>query len=83
MDGGKPSCTTLYGAAPGFMLCMETATTCRFAATTGGGACKAMCEGLGGLCIDQDDNGTDLCVATTLTDDCNTTRQTAICVCNR
>ncbi|HVU03513.1 MAG TPA: hypothetical protein VHE30_17260 [Polyangiaceae bacterium] len=81
-DSGT-SCDALYSAAPGYVLCTETATTCRFGANTNGGSCRTVCSDLGGNCLDQDDNGNDACTATNPTDDCNTTRQNAICVCTR
>jgi hypothetical protein len=65
------------------MLCSETATDCRFAATTSGSNCGALCTQLGGTCIDADDNGTMPCVATNTADTCATNRGTTICVCSK
>jgi hypothetical protein len=72
-----------YGSATGYMLCSETTTECRFAATTSGSNCGALCTSLGGTCIDGDDNGAMPCVATTTADTCATNRTTTICVCSK
>jgi hypothetical protein len=56
--GPRPTCTDEYGSAPGFVLCVETDTTCDFNLDTGGTtSCDATCTALGGGCIQAFDNG--------------------------
>ena len=78
-----PSCDELYGAAPGYLLCMETPDECHFAAATNGGNCNAMCSMFQGTCIDAFDNSAGCTVLVPNLDDCTTNRGTEICVCSR
>jgi hypothetical protein len=83
-DAGLRRCAAKYGAASGYVLCTETATTCRFFATTAGGTCNTLCANLGGTCSDQDnDDGVNPCAIGDPTDTCATPRTNAICVCAR
>jgi len=58
--GGSPiaSCTSQYGAAPGFVLCKETSTECEFSTVLDSlTSCTAVCGGLGGECMTVWRNG--------------------------
>lgn len=81
--GAPPSCQELYGAAPGYELCMETPEECHFAALTNGGDCNAMCGLFGGTCIDAFDNSTGCNIIRPDMDTCETDRGSEICVCSR
>lgn len=78
-----PSCSALYGMAPGFVLCNETPTTCVIAVNTGGNNCDNLCSNFGGRCLAADDNDIPLCVAIASSDNCTTNRTTEICTCTR
>ncbi len=81
-----PSCDELYGAAPDYILCMETERECHFNATTNG-HCHDMCMSLGGLCLgafnNPNDPGDECMIIEPNTDTCSTVRGTEICVCNK
>jgi len=84
-DAPPPSCADIYGEAPGYVLCVETAVDCAFNATTAGGTCADMCATYGGTCLAAYDNenlpGTE---CTPIGEDtCATARQTEICICTR
>lgn len=52
-DAGPPSCDSLYGAAPGYMLCEERARECELVSQLDGmRTCGTTCAALGGRCID-------------------------------
>lgn len=81
-----PTCDQLYGAAPSYVLCAETPTTCEFNARTDGSNCNDMCSRYGGICVDAHDNNSvagEECQIQGLNDDCTTLRSTEICVCTR
>lgn len=87
-DLGAPSarrsCEALFGDAPGFRLCDETASTCSFNATTDGGTCDQMCQSLGSQCVGALDNEGASCHALSGSyDTCQSRRETEICVCER
>jgi hypothetical protein len=83
-DAGPPTCDTTFGTLPGYTLCTQTATTCRFAATVGAGACRVLCTSRRSACFDQDGNDTAAaCTVTVAADTCDTPRTHAICVCGR
>jgi hypothetical protein len=82
-SGGGPTCDELYGAAPGYLLCLETADECHFNATTGGGNCNTMCSLFGGTCLDAFDNSEGCEVIRPDMDTCATNRSTEICVCTK
>lgn len=79
--GDGPSCDELYGAAPGYVLCMETDDACHFNANTSGGNCTEMCTMLGGVCLDAFDNSDSCTILRPDMDTCETDRSTEICVC--
>jgi hypothetical protein len=85
--GPSPSCDELYGGAPGYILCMESDSECRFNATTGGGDCNMMCAQFLGTCIEAFDNpndpGDECDIVRPNSDDCNTDRGTELCVCSK
>jgi hypothetical protein len=79
-------CDQMYGAAPDYVLCWETDTTCAFNAYTAGGDCDSMCSALGGTCVDAHDNPNDPgteCQVIQDDDDCFTNRTTEICECSK
>ncbi len=82
VDSLPPSCTERYGQAPGFMLCEETAHSCRFYCTGGGTSCNTIC-GMGqGVCISAHDNAQDSCTPK-VPGSCYYPYQDAICTCAR
>lgn len=79
-----PTCNELYGAAPGYLLCMETAFACQFLAVTNGDDCNTMCSLFGGTCLAAFDNSAGTCeVIEPNTDTCDTNRGDEICECSR
>ena|GEM_PF-4879266 len=77
------TCAELYGMAPDYQLCSETADSCSFNALTDGGNCADMCAAYGGVCLTAyDNNNTDVCVSQG-EDTCQTNRHNEICVCSR
>jgi hypothetical protein len=82
--GASPSCNELYGAAPGYILCMETGDECHFSAQTNGGDCNEMCAMFGGVCLAAFDDGPGSCVVVRPNmDTCDTDRATEICACTK
>ena len=90
-DAAKPdtkrSCDQIYGTAPGYVLCKETATTCEFNANTNPD-CHTICTSYAGqTCLGAFDNplsaGQECNVKPGSNDDCFTTNSTEICVCSR
>jgi len=86
----KKSCQERYGQAASYLLCQETATTCRFNANikiaTAAGTCEALCAQYGGTCLaayDNPDGAGNECTALSTPDTCATQRTTEICVCSR
>ncbi|MEX1365223.1 MAG: hypothetical protein AB1Z98_19000 [Nannocystaceae bacterium] len=86
-SGSPATCDELYGNAPGYVLCEETDTECRFNATTGGGTCNEVCADFGGMCLaafdNPNDRGRECVVIEPNTDTCATERSTELCVCSR
>jgi len=86
-DGAPPSCNTLYGAVPEYLLCAETTTECRFSAATAGASCETLCGQYGGACLDADGNPSSSvgdCSVDAPGDDCSSSGNTSeICVCER
>jgi len=79
-----PTCFDIYGAAPGYVLCEETLSTCEFNANTGGGNCDTMCQSYGGACLEAFDNIDPVCERRGYWgDDCSSNRGNEICVCTR
>jgi len=78
----QKSCDTLYGAAPGYQLCEETAASCKLNASTSGSNCKVLCASLGGTCLAAFDNDSG-CNIISWSDTCETNRSTEICECSR
>ncbi len=80
----RPGCEAQFGEAPGFVLCEETATTCRFNAFTDGGTCDDLCRNFGARCLGAFDNEGPSCTPfPESSDTCQTPRQTEICICER
>ena len=78
------SCENLFGAAPEFMLCEETAQTCSFNVRLDQSTCHQLCRRLGSTCVGALDNNASNCEAVSnSTDTCLTQRQTEICICER
>ena len=81
--GTAPSCITLYGAAPDFLLCAETATSCRFLRNSNPARpCDTVCSTYGGTCIDADNGDPGSCAISGAAD-CSTSLTSSICVCSR
>jgi hypothetical protein len=82
-----PSCDDLFGAAPGYIYCMETPAACYFNADTGGSNCNAMCTMLGSVCVEAFDNpneaGQECVMIRGSTDTCDTNRGTELCACSK
>lgn len=77
-------CATAFGDAPGFQLCSEGEDRCAFNATTDGGNCNDMCSRFNARCLGALDNEGSSCTANPDSmDDCNTNRNTEICICER
>lgn len=85
-SGSAASCDELYGAAPDYILCMETDTECHFNATTNGN-CNDMCAMFMGTCVAAFDNpnsaGQECDIIEPNTDTCDTNRGTEICACSK
>lgn len=78
------SCIDLFGNAPDFILCEETATTCSFNALTNMGTCEEMCNRFDSKCVGALDNDGARCIPIPNSmDTCQTPRQTEICICER
>ena len=76
-------CDRLYGSLPQYTLCEQTDTLCEFAVRTNSQTCNIVCSGVGGECVDAFDNDIPVCLPTGIRDDCDTERQTEICLCTR
>lgn len=82
--GRRSSCDDLYGSAPGYVYCAETAISCEFSANTNGGDCNDLCLSLGGICLEAYDNADPVCMRRPeFGDDCFTDRGNEICICSR
>jgi hypothetical protein len=80
-----PACDDTYGMVPEYLLCEETATTCKFNALTNGGNCLDMCAAYGGTCITAFDNENGVgqeCIEV-IEETCTVLRTSEICVCTR
>ncbi len=88
-ESSRPTCREQFGDAPGFVLCAQTETTCRFNARTARsdtepGTCDEMCERFGSRCLAAFDNEDNNCEPIPGSNDtCSTPRQTEICECAR
>jgi hypothetical protein len=82
-DVPMPSCSDVFGSLGGFVLCTETATTCRFY-TTVDGTCNARCALVGAACVgaEDDDSAGEACDSLGATT-CSATGSDAICICSR
>lgn len=76
-------CDQVFGDAPEYELCAEEDASCRFAASTGGGTCREMCDRFGAECLEAFDNDQVPCEPQNAEppDTCDTPRSTEICVC--
>jgi hypothetical protein len=83
-DSGLPSCNSIYGTVAGYLLCVQTATTCRFlqVAATGAPSCTSVCAAHGGTCSSADNGDPGSC-GVTGTATCATLFASSICVCSR
>jgi hypothetical protein len=83
--GASLTCDELFGAAPGYILCMETPDACHFSAITGGGNCDQLCATFGSVCLGAFDNnnvvGQECTVIRPSMDTCATYREVELCVC--
>ena len=78
------SCSARYGAAKGFALCAESATTCEFSATLGGNKnCHDVCGQHGGGCLEQHGNGSNACGKSGKKSCSSTGKWDDICVCTK
>lgn len=85
-EGGTPaSCDDLFGAASGYVLCMEDASSCSFNVNTGGNSCTTICGSFGAVCIHALDNpaagGGQACVVQGDSFCDNASKADTICVC--
>ncbi len=81
--GSPPTCDSLYGAAPEYLLCAETATSCRFLRNSSPArTCETVCSTYGGTCIDADNGDPGSCTISGDAD-CTTSLSSSICVCSR
>ena len=77
-------CTELFGSAPGFIFCEETATTCSFNVRTNGGTCTQICAGFGTACVGAISNAGSCEGNPARNDTCETPRPVdEICICER
>lgn len=84
--GDPPTCAEIFGAASGYVLCMEDASSCAFNVNTGMNSCTTICSTYGETCLDAIDNpggaGTECTVQGPSFCD-NNSKGTTICVCSR
>lgn len=79
------SCDQRYGSAAGYIFCSSDATSCTFYVTTQNNNCGSLCTGLGGTCIDANDNSTTAgqeCVVANAAYTCGTRDNSLICTCS-
>jgi hypothetical protein len=76
------SCNDRYGAAPDYKLCLETATSCKFFATTNG-TCTTLCGAHQGTCLDASDGNPPWVCVNGGYSNCNDTHVDQICTCTR
>ncbi len=84
--GTSGSCNDLYGSLPGFVLCEQTATTCRFSFgnETTKFSCAAACAGGMAACLSEwEVNGVSCDVGTNPLLTCSTLHHEVVCVCAR
>lgn len=77
------SCTELFGGLSQFILCEETATSCRFTAVLGGVSCNDTCAGAGQTCIQAIRNASNVCEESEPGGTCDEQVNDQICVCSR
>lgn len=79
------ACDDAFAVAPGYQLCSEDETSCRFNVATAGGTCAEACEMLGSTCLSAEANeDVDLCLPIAdLMETCDSPRNSEICVCQR
>jgi hypothetical protein len=80
------SCDDRFGALPGYLLCEETATTCRF--SVGNEVqkfnCAAACADGASVCLSEwEVNGVSCDVGTNPLLSCSTQHHEVVCVCSR
>lgn len=82
--GMTASCDDVFGAAPGYLLCEETPTTCSFNATLTMTSCDAMCMMFGATCSAAFTNTASDCASMDVATTCDdATANDHICVCNK
>ena len=85
-DGGPlATCDEQFGAAAGYVLCVEAADTCEFFVRTEvATACTDICPEFGSECVNSFDADGAGAECTHVTEDnCTLTHMTQICVCSR
>ena len=83
-SGGAGMCDAMYGGATDYMLCEETADTCRFNVTTAmTSSCTMVCESFGGTCVGAQLNDTDPCLSTGDSTCDDATLTDLMCICSR
>jgi hypothetical protein len=83
-DAGRPACATTFGGVGGFVLCTETAVSCRFFAQTGGHDCDALCTSHGSSCIAEENDDSSGAACDSLgASSCGNDGTDAICTCAR
>jgi len=76
-----PTCTKKYGAAPGFKLCKEDASSCLFYVAAND-SCTNVCSQYGGTCLAAAAEVSNTC-AVDYTTSCGTTHGDGLCTCSR
>jgi hypothetical protein len=77
------SCDELFGAASGYVLCGEDATSCSFFVQSDGTTCSDECGLLGSECVGGYDSNADAPCTVITEDGCLATHTTKTCACAR
>lgn len=81
--GGSGTCDAVFGSVPGYALCAENATTCRFAyITPAREMCQTLCAAQGGTCVSAENGDPGLC-AVIGPAMCTSLFTDAICLCSK
>jgi hypothetical protein len=82
-DLPRKTCAQRYGAAPSFVLCEETASSCRFYVNWAAQTCNAICAAGGGVCTSACPEGGSGSCHCSGTQGCGSSAYDAICTCTR
>jgi hypothetical protein len=81
--GASLSCDEIFGAAPGYLLCTEDASSCAFNVTLGGADCTSICAMFGTTCLAAFDNPVQTCEVQADSFCANNAKNDTICVCSK